>query len=60
MVAKVVEVKQEWNTAILKVIEKEGALRRSSEQLQKVQAELEQTRASREQDVAALSQACNA
>jgi chromosome segregation ATPase len=60
MVVQLATVKQERNAAILRVIEKEGALRRLSEQLQKVQAELEQTRASREQDVAALSQACDA
>jgi hypothetical protein len=34
MVAKLAAVKQERNTAILKVIEKEGAIRRLSEQLQ--------------------------
>jgi hypothetical protein len=34
MVVKLVAVKQERNAAILKVIEKEGAIRRSSEQLQ--------------------------
>jgi DNA repair exonuclease SbcCD ATPase subunit len=49
-------VKQERNTAILKVIEKDGVLKRLSEQLQKVQTELEQVRASREQDATALSQ----
>jgi DNA repair exonuclease SbcCD ATPase subunit len=60
MVVQLATVKQERNAAILKVIEKEGALRRLSEQLQKVQAELEQVRASREQDAAALSQARDA
>jgi hypothetical protein len=34
MVAKLVEVKQERNAALLKVIEKEGAIGRLSEQLQ--------------------------
>jgi molybdenum-dependent DNA-binding transcriptional regulator ModE len=34
MVVQLVGVKQEQNTAILKAIEKEGAIRRSSEQLQ--------------------------
>jgi hypothetical protein len=34
MVVKLAVVKQERNTAILKVIEKEGAIRSSSEQLQ--------------------------
>jgi hypothetical protein len=34
MVVKLAAVKQERNAAILKVIEKEGAIRRSSEQLQ--------------------------
>jgi hypothetical protein len=34
MVAKLAAVKQERNAAILKVIEKEGAIRCSSEQLQ--------------------------
>jgi hypothetical protein len=33
MVAKLAAVKQERNTAIFKVIEKEGAIRRLSEQL---------------------------
>jgi hypothetical protein len=33
MVVKLATVKQERNAAILKVIEKEGAIRRSSEQL---------------------------
>jgi hypothetical protein len=56
MVVQLAMVKQERNAAILRVIEKKGALRRSSEQLQKVQVKLEQTRASREQDAAALSQ----
>jgi hypothetical protein len=34
MVVQLEEVKQERNTAVLKVIEKEGATRRLSEQLQ--------------------------
>jgi hypothetical protein len=34
MTAKLAEQKQELNTALLKVIEKDGALRRLSEQLQ--------------------------
>jgi hypothetical protein len=34
MVAKLAAVKQERNAAVLKVIEKEGAIRRLSEQLQ--------------------------
>jgi hypothetical protein len=34
MVMKLAEVKQEWNAALLKVIEKEGAIGRLSEQLQ--------------------------
>jgi hypothetical protein len=34
MVVQLATVKQKRNTAILKVIEKEGAIRRSSEQLQ--------------------------
>jgi hypothetical protein len=34
MVVKLAAVKQERNAAILKVIEKDGAIRRSSEQLQ--------------------------
>jgi 5-formyltetrahydrofolate cyclo-ligase len=34
MVAKLAEVKQERNIALLKVIEKEAAIRRLSEQLQ--------------------------
>jgi hypothetical protein len=33
MVAKLAAVKQERNAAVLKVIEKEGAIRRLSEQL---------------------------
>jgi chromosome segregation ATPase len=57
MVVQLATVKQERNAAILKVIEKDGVLKRLSEQLQKVQTELEQVRASREQDVAALNQA---
>jgi hypothetical protein len=57
MVLQLVTVKQERNAAILKVIEKDGVLKRLSEQLQKVQTELEQVRASREQDAAALNQA---
>jgi hypothetical protein len=60
MVVQLATVKQERNAAILKVIKKEGALRRLSEQLQKVQAELEQVRASREQYAAALSHAHDA
>jgi predicted unusual protein kinase regulating ubiquinone biosynthesis (AarF/ABC1/UbiB family) len=56
MVVQLATVKQERNANILKVIKKEGALRRLSELLQKVQAELEQVRASREQDTTALSQ----
>jgi hypothetical protein len=56
MVVHLATVRQEQNTAIPKVIEKEGALRRLSEQLQKVLAELEQVRVSREQDATALSQ----
>jgi hypothetical protein len=57
MVVQLATVKQERNAAILKVIEKDGVIKRLSEQLQKVQTELEQVRASREQDVAALNQA---
>jgi type I site-specific restriction endonuclease len=57
MVVQLATVKQEQNTAILQVIEKEGALKRLSELLQKVQAELERARASREQDAATLNQA---
>jgi hypothetical protein len=34
IVVKLAAVKQEWNAAVLKVIEKEGAIRRLSEQLQ--------------------------
>jgi hypothetical protein len=56
MVVQLAAVKQERNAAILRVIEKEGALRCLSEQLQKVQAELEHARASREQEATALSQ----
>jgi hypothetical protein len=56
MVMRLATVKQERNAAILKVIEKEGALRLLSELLLNVQAELEQVRASREQDATALSQ----
>jgi hypothetical protein len=33
-VVKLAAVKQEWNTSVLKVIEKEGAIGRLSEQLQ--------------------------
>jgi hypothetical protein len=33
-VVKLAVVKQEWNAAVLKVIEKEGAIGRLSEQLQ--------------------------
>jgi uncharacterized membrane protein YbhN (UPF0104 family) len=36
MVTKLAEVKQDWNTALLKIIEKEGAIGRLSEQLQSV------------------------
>jgi DNA repair exonuclease SbcCD ATPase subunit len=57
MVVQLATVKQERNTAILKVIEKDGVLKRLSEQLQKIQTELEQVRASREQDAATLNQA---
>jgi ATP-dependent Lon protease len=57
MVVQLAMVKQERNTAILKVIEKDGVLKRLSEQLQKIQTELEQVRASWEQDAAALNQA---
>jgi ATP-dependent Lon protease len=60
MVVQLATVKQERNATILKVIEKDGVLKCLSEQLQKVQAELEQVRASREQDATALSQACDA
>jgi hypothetical protein len=60
MVVQLVTVKQERNAAILKVIEKDGVLKRLSEQLQKVQTELEQVCASREQDTTALSQARDA
>jgi chromosome segregation ATPase len=56
MVVQLATVKQERNAAILKVIEKDGVLKRLLEQLQKVHTELEQVRASREQDVTALSQ----
>jgi predicted unusual protein kinase regulating ubiquinone biosynthesis (AarF/ABC1/UbiB family) len=57
MVVQLAMVKQERNAAILKVIEKDGVLKRLSEQLQKVQTELEQVCASREQDAATLNQA---
>jgi DNA repair exonuclease SbcCD ATPase subunit len=57
MVVQLATVKQERNAAILKVIEKDSVLKRLSEQLQKVQTELEQVCASREQDAAALNQA---
>jgi hypothetical protein len=57
MVVQLATVKQERNAAILKVIEKDGVLKFLSEQLQKIQTELEQVRASREQDAAALGQA---
>jgi hypothetical protein len=48
MVVQLATVKQERNSTILKVIEKEGALMRLSE--------LEQVRASQEQDATTLSQ----
>jgi hypothetical protein len=57
MVVQLATVKQERNTAILKVIEKDDVLKRLSEQLQKVQTELEQVRAPRKQDATALNQA---
>jgi hypothetical protein len=60
MVVQLVTVKQERkerNVAILKVIEKDGVLKLLSEQLQKVQAELEQVRASQEQDTTATRDA---
>jgi F420-dependent methylenetetrahydromethanopterin dehydrogenase len=60
MVVRLATVKQERNANILKVIEKEGALRLLLELLQKVQADMEQGRASRVQDAAALSQARDA
>jgi DNA repair exonuclease SbcCD ATPase subunit len=60
MVVQLAMVKQERNAAILKVIEKDGVLKRLSEQLQKVQTELEQVRASREQHTTTLSQARDA
>jgi DNA repair exonuclease SbcCD ATPase subunit len=60
MVVQLATVKQEQNAAIRKVIEKEDALRRLSEQLQKVHAEMEQVQASREQDTTALSYTRNA
>jgi hypothetical protein len=41
MVVQLATVKQEQNVAILKVIDKDGVLKRLSEQLQKVQTELE-------------------
>jgi hypothetical protein len=56
-VVQLATVKQERNAAILKDNEKDGILKRLSEQLQKVQIELEQVHASREQDAAALNQA---
>jgi hypothetical protein len=46
MVVQLVTVKQERNAAIPQVIEKEGVFRCLSKLLQKVQAELEQARAS--------------
>jgi DNA repair exonuclease SbcCD ATPase subunit len=57
MVVQLATVKQQRNAAILKVIEKDGVLKRLSEQLQKIQTELEQVCASREQDATALNQA---
>jgi chromosome segregation ATPase len=54
MVVQLATVKQKRNTAILKVIEKDGALKRLSEQLQKIQTELDQVRAAREQDTSDL------
>jgi uncharacterized protein involved in exopolysaccharide biosynthesis len=57
MVVQLATVKQERNATILKVIEKDGVLKLLSEQLQKIQTELEQVRASWEQDAAALNQA---
>jgi hypothetical protein len=48
MVVQLAMVKQEQNAAILKVIEKDSVLKCLSEQLQNVQTELEQVRASRE------------
>jgi chromosome segregation ATPase len=57
MVVQLAAVKQEQNASILKVIEKDSVLKRLSEQLQKVQTELEQVRASREQDATVLNQA---
>jgi hypothetical protein len=48
MVVQLAMVKQERNAAILKVIEKDSVLKCLSEQLQNVQTELEQVRASRE------------
>jgi hypothetical protein len=55
LVVQLAMVKQERNAAILKVIEKDGVLKRLSEQLHKIHTELEQVRASREQDAAALT-----
>jgi hypothetical protein len=57
MVVQLATVKQERNAAILNIIEKDGVLKRLSEQLHNVQTDLEQVRASREQDAAALNQA---
>jgi hypothetical protein len=57
MVVQLATVKQEQNAAILQVIEKEGALKRLSELLQKVQAKPERAQSSREQDATALNQA---
>jgi DNA repair exonuclease SbcCD ATPase subunit len=57
MVVQLATVNQERNAAILKFIEKDGVLKRLSKQLQKVQTELEQDRASREKDATALNQA---
>jgi hypothetical protein len=55
MVLQVATVKKERNAAVLKVIEKDDVLKHLSEQLPKVQTELEQVHASREQDAAALN-----
>jgi hypothetical protein len=60
MVVQLATVKQERNATIRKVIEKDGVLKRLSEQLQKLQTELEQVRASREQDATTLNQAWEA
>jgi chromosome segregation ATPase len=57
IVVQLAMVKQERNAAILKVIEKDGVLKRLLEQLQKIQTELEQVRASREHDATTLNQA---